>query len=114
MGAPQSVPSKYPGLNLKAWAVFSGAAGGISKASNVTSVTRGGVGNYVVVFPAGVMATANYTEDGFTDASGGVALSIQGNTKTTTGCNLSTKLKSGTSNPSAADSPGSVYVEFWE
>jgi len=58
---------KYPGLKVKAWAVFSGTTGVIVKGSGISSIVRNSVGKYTVTFSsAGI--SENVFAEGFANA----------------------------------------------
>lgn len=94
-----------PGLTLKAWAIFNGAATGTNaplKGAGVTSVTRNSVGNYSLVLSSALSDTSGLV-DVRVNNSGNWTSNVTGVINTTTGVGIYTN---------SAD-PSVVYVGIY-
>lgn len=94
------------GLQCKAWAVFAGATGVISKSENIASIVRTDVGTYTVTFTT-AMPNTQYFLKGKINASDAYTTAVVADTLTTASCRLMTFPAGG-----IGDS-AHCQVEFW-
>jgi hypothetical protein len=107
--------AKWAGLTLKAWAWFDPAAGGIVKAMNVTSITKGATGVNTFVFPAGTFASTNYIPDALSKSGNNDEAVVATSSRTTTGCVLTeTSGYANVGSGVARDGSEFMYVAFYE
>jgi hypothetical protein len=100
----------------KAWVNYNAATQTVTKSFNVTSVTYTATGSYVINFPAGVFADANYVVMGMGSYSSGVAFwGAVGNgavANTTTACALGAYASLNGASLSAYNPPA-LYLAFF-